>query len=178
MQVRAESIWDESMSLADLKQQLLAAVDNEDYALAAAIRDTLQQKQTDSKLAVEDANARFYDAFRSGNIKSMEEIWGHGDHVQVVHPASNIIAGREAVMESWAQIMKGIRPRAFNISIQDVRVYATETHGTVTCTEIMDADESRGRCAATNLYEKQNGKWVIVHHHGSPARALTRQIQL
>lgn len=24
------------------------------------------------------------------------------------------------------------------------------------------------RTAATNVFEKQNGRWVMVHHHGSP----------
>eukprot|EP00775_Hariotina_reticulata_P003420 gene3420-3693_t len=118
------------MTLADLRQQLDAAVSKEDYNLAAQLRDTLQQRQTDARLAIEDANSRFYDAFRSGNIK--------GDHVQVIHPGAPCIAGRRLVMESWATILKGIRPNAFKISVEDVRVFAlSDTHGLVTCVEIL-----------------------------------------
>jgi protein-arginine kinase activator protein McsA len=36
------SVWDDSMTLADLRQQLDAAVSKEDYSLAAQLRDTLQ----------------------------------------------------------------------------------------------------------------------------------------
>jgi hypothetical protein len=41
--VRARSaVWDDSMTLADLKAQLEQAIDEEDYDRAARIRDTLQ----------------------------------------------------------------------------------------------------------------------------------------
>lgn len=39
---RATPVWDDSMTLGDLKAHLDAAVDAEDYDLAARIRDTLQ----------------------------------------------------------------------------------------------------------------------------------------
>lgn len=30
-------------------------------------------------------------------VQRMGEIWGHGDHVQCIHPGANCIAGREQV---------------------------------------------------------------------------------
>lgn len=157
------------MTLAQLRKELDTAVKQEDYALAANLRDTLQQRQTDARLAIEDANERFYAAFRSGNIKEMDKVWGKGDHVQIVHPGSACIAGRELVMESWAAILRGVRPNAFKIGLEDVRVFAlSDSQGLVTCLEVMDADDSRGRAVATNLFELQEGKWVMTHHHGSP----------
>ncbi|GBG00627.1 hypothetical protein Rsub_13381 [Raphidocelis subcapitata] len=156
------------MTLADLKAQLDQAIEQEDYDLAARIRDTLQHKQSDARLAVEDANRRFYDAFASGRIEEMSKVWGKGDHVQTIHPGAGVIAGREQVMESWRAVLKGVRPRAFRIAIEDVRVWASDASGVVTCTEVVDADDSQGRTIATNVFEKQGGKWVITHHHGSP----------
>lgn len=50
------------------------------------------------------------------------------------------------VMESWAAILRGVRPNAFKIDLEDIRVFAlSETQGLVTCVEVMDADDSRGR---------------------------------
>jgi hypothetical protein len=46
------------------------------------------------------------------------------------------------------------------------------SHAYVTCLEIMEASDSRGRILATNIFEKQGGQWKIVHHHGSPVRQL------
>lgn len=31
------------------------------------------------------------------HLQAMSRVWGNGDHVQVVHPGSNIIVGREEV---------------------------------------------------------------------------------
>jgi translation initiation factor 2A len=50
-----------------------------------------------------------------------------------------------------------------------VRHVAGEDMGYVTCVEVIDADDSFGRICATNVFEKQDGKWVIVMHHGSVA---------
>lgn len=117
---------------------------------------------------MEDANRRFYDAFASGRADEMARCWGQGEHVQCVHPGGGVVAGREAVMESWKAVLSGVRPRAFRIRVEDVRVAAGDTQGFVTCTEHVETDDARGRTIATNVFEKQRGKWVIVMHHGSP----------
>ncbi len=39
---RGATMWDDAMSLADLKAQLDVAIDAEDYETAASIRDALQ----------------------------------------------------------------------------------------------------------------------------------------
>eukprot|EP00199_Chlamydomonas_sp_CCMP681_P005854 CAMPEP_0119108864 /NCGR_PEP_ID=MMETSP1180-20130426/15869_1 /TAXON_ID=3052 ORGANISM="Chlamydomonas cf sp, Strain CCMP681" /NCGR_SAMPLE_ID=MMETSP1180 /ASSEMBLY_ACC=CAM_ASM_000741 /LENGTH=230 /DNA_ID=CAMNT_0007094535 /DNA_START=57 /DNA_END=749 /DNA_ORIENTATION=+ len=169
-----ESEADEDLSLAELRQKLDVALKQEDYSAAARFRDALQHKSVDAKLAVEDANRAFYAAFRSGNVKEMESIVGQGEHVQVVHPGSNCIAGREAVIESWRSLLVNVRPRAFKLALEDVRVWANDTCGTVTCVEVINADDSTGRIAATNVFEKQGGRWVLIVHHGSPAPPLKR----
>lgn len=48
-------------------------------------------------------------------------------------------------MASWAQILRGVRPNAFKISVEEVRVFASGDHGFVTCVEVIDADDSGGR---------------------------------
>jgi translation initiation factor 2A len=35
----------------------------------------------------------------------------------------------------------------------------------VTCVEKVASDDGVGTLAATNVFEKQNGEWKIVHHH-------------
>lgn len=49
-------------------------------------------------------------------------------------------------MESWASILRGVRPNAFKITLEEVRVFAlSETTGLVTCVEVVEADDSKGR---------------------------------
>eukprot|EP00798_Chlamydomonas_sp_ICE-L_P026999 gene26999-9017_t len=119
----SDAVLEDAVSLMDLRTQL---------------------KETDAKLAIEDANSKFYEAFRNGNLQAMEEVWGHGDHIQVVHPGLNSIAGRESVMSSWKSILTNIRPGAFKVKIEDVRIAASEHNGFVTCVEMMNADETQG----------------------------------
>ncbi|KAF5835313.1 hypothetical protein DUNSADRAFT_7593 [Dunaliella salina] len=104
----------------------------------------------------------------------MDQIWGQGEHVQVIHPGGECIAGREMVMDSWRSVLTNIRPRTFMIDLEDVRVCASDNHAFVTCVEIINADESKGRICATNIFEKQDGKWFIVLHHGSIAPLLRK----
>lgn len=113
---------------------------------------------------MEEANDAFYAAFRSGSLAGMAAAWGEGEHVQCVHPGAAVIAGRGPVLESWKAVLGSGR---MAISLQDVRIFATEAEGFVTCVEVLEAADSRGRVVATNVFERQGGRWVLVHHHGS-----------
>eukprot|EP00798_Chlamydomonas_sp_ICE-L_P016502 gene16502-22729_t len=155
-------------SLADLRQQLDCALGIENYAAAARLKKAIQQKESDAKFAVEDANLRFYEAYDSCSIEGMDEMWGAGEHIQVVHPGAACITGRDAVLASWEKVLGYLRPRSSKVSVEEVRVAASEYHGFVTCVEVMEADGSKGRICTTNVFEKQNGKWLITHHHGGP----------
>jgi hypothetical protein len=58
------------------------------------------------------------------------------------------------VLESWAAILRGVRPNAFKITLEDVRVCAlSETTGLVTCVEVVEADDSKGR------WVQQRSRW-------------------
>lgn len=123
----------------------------------------------------------------------MDAVWGKGDHIQCIHPGAGCVAGRDSVLQSWRLALSGSR---LKVKLEDVRIFATDTHGFVTCVEVVDASDSQGRqvhqvqrgegharlqprpdlrssllgrIVATNIFEKQRGRWYITHHHGSPA---------
>jgi ketosteroid isomerase-like protein len=144
--------------------------------------------EADARTAVEDANARFYAAFRSGSAAAMADAWGTGDHVQVIHPGGGCIAGRAAVLESWRVVTGGI---GLDVILRDVRIHAPPGSpvAVVTCLELVDVGDARGRNVATNVFEWQpdedavaagpgdgagvvggpGGGWKLVLHHASPA---------
>jgi ketosteroid isomerase-like protein len=35
-------------------------------------------------------------------------------------------------------------------------------------TSSTDGEGQESRVFATNLYERQQGRWLLIHHHGSP----------
>lgn len=65
--------------------------------------------------------------------------------IKVEETNANNFETHNQVIESWRAILRGVRPRAFRIKIEDVRVWAGDASGYVTCTEVVEADESQGR---------------------------------
>lgn len=72
----------------------------------------------------------------------MKAIWGKGDHVQCIHPGGGCIAGHELVLESWRFVLMGGKMK---FKLEDVRIFATDTTGFVTCVEVIDANDAKVR---------------------------------
>jgi len=146
------------------------AINDEDYGLAAKLRDEIKRRNRDGREMVREANRMFYAAFEDCDFRGMAAIWGDGDHVQCIHPQAGCIAGRADVLASWHAVLGGVG--SFSIRLENVRITLLgEASAYVTCTEIVSARDNKGRTAATNIFEKQQGRWQIVHHHGSPEPA-------
>ena len=128
---------------------------------------TAVSHQVNSSAGVSDANERFYQAFRSSDMKAMRAVWGDGEHVQCLHPGSACISGADQVMSSWEIVFGSLPPgTGLDVSVEQVRVHAAEGWGFVTCVEKVDSDTgSGGMLAATNVFEVQDGEWKIIHHH-------------
>jgi ketosteroid isomerase-like protein len=119
--------------------------------------------------AIRAANARFYRAFESLDIARMDPLWLHAEHVACVHPGWPRLHGWEAVRESWAAIFRNTREMRFTLT--DVQVEVRGDLAWVTCTENI-LSETRGNVSvtailATNVFERQVGDWLMVHHHAS-----------
>ena len=123
--------------------------------------------------AVEEANARFYQAFESLELARMDEVWSHGRHVRCVHPGWLLLSGWEAVRQSWEAIFRGSAEMRFGIT--DVDVHVEGDFAMVTCRENI-LSHARGQIAvtalvATNLFERQDDEWLMIHHHASATLA-------
>ena len=124
---------------------------------------------SDDVSEVEQANARFYQAFETLDLARMERVWAHDEHVKCVHPGWPILIGWEAVRSSWATIFENTGEMRFTLS--DVRASVRGELAWVTCTENIFS-EVHGRLAvtsvlATNLFERGPDGWRLVHHHAS-----------
>jgi ketosteroid isomerase-like protein len=118
---------------------------------------------------VEEANARFYRAFETLDIAEMDEVWAHGEHARCVHPGWPLLSGWDAVRSSWETIFANTEEMRFTLS--DVNVNVSGPLAWVTCTENILSDV-QGRVTvtsilATNLFERADGSWRLVHHHAS-----------
>jgi ketosteroid isomerase-like protein len=151
-----------------LMRELQVAIEEENYTQAAKIRDSLKVLQEDSKASVLSANARFYNAFRKGDLAAMQSLWEKADNVCCVHPGASGVLGYDDVMESWEVVWMNY-DFPLDIELKNVRVHFRGDVGYVTCVEfVRTKGRSWGAQFVTNVFEKIDGQWFISIHHASP----------
>lgn len=118
---------------------------------------------------VEDANAGFYRAFETLDLAEMDRVWAHDASVRCVHPGWPLLCGWEAVRASWRTIFENTGEMRFTLS--DVTVNVAGDLAWVTCTENILAETgervSVTAILATNLFERTDAGWRLIHHHAS-----------
>lgn len=116
--------------------------------------------------AVGSANAAFYWAHEARDLGAMQAVWEHSDRVVCTHPGWPILRGWAAVEESWRRILEGPGRNQFIITNEAVEVVGGIAW--VTCDENLVASGMTGTVAATNVFVRAGGGWLLVNHHGSP----------
>jgi ketosteroid isomerase-like protein len=114
---------------------------------------------TDSD-AVLAANLEFYRAFAARDLPAMDALWARRAPVACLHPGWTALKDRDAIMESWTGILSN--PDAPRIACfdEEVFLYGGDV-ALVLCEEELDG----GTLAASNLFVRENDKWLIAHHH-------------
>jgi ketosteroid isomerase-like protein len=111
------------------------------------------------------ANGRFYEAFSKGDFDGMADLWAEHAPVTCIHPLSQALSGREAVLESWKEILRAptrgvlrcVRPSAHLVSARVAIVTCYESEG-----------GQAAHLAATNVFTLEGGRWRMVHHQAGP----------
>jgi len=119
---------------------------------------------------VRRANDAFYRAFESLDVPRMEAVWLHSARVHCTHPGWARLAGWPAVLDSWQRIFENTIGIRFEITGIEISVLGDLAW--VVCTENITSETVDGpalaRVEATNVFERHDGRWALVHHHGSP----------
>ncbi len=119
--------------------------------------------------AVRAANLAFYTAFSSLDIQQMAGVWEHTERTLCVHPGWRALSGWQAIGESWESIFNNTTLMHFNIT--GARVVIEGDSAWVCCTEnvttVLDGRAAEFAIQATNVFVRTEGRWRLVHHHGS-----------
>lgn len=116
----------------------------------------------DISAALLSANEAFYDAFDTADLDAMRAIWAAEHEVACLHPGAPPIFGREAVLQSWFDILG--TPQRPAIQCAEARAIAFDRSGMVICREVL----SGGFLMATNIFVREHDVWRIVHHQAGP----------
>lgn len=117
----------------------------------------------------EQAEAVFYDAFESGDLDAMAEIWAQSNAIVCVHPHGPQLVGYDKVMQSWRNILD--HGAAFRISVELVNQYDNGDVAVRFVNETLINENSSAApvtVLATNAYRRTESGWRIVLHHASP----------
>lgn len=112
------------------------------------------------------ANVAFYEAHEARDLAAMDAVWEHSDRVVCVHPGWPILRTWPEVRESWRRILEGPGRNQFILTNESVHVEGDV--GWVTNDENVVAGAVSGTIAATNIFVRVDGRWLLVAHHGSP----------
>lgn len=121
----------------------------------------------------EDAEAAFYAAFERGDVDAMMTVWADDDPTIVcVHPRGPVLAGRQAVKQSWQTIFARSPGLKFRIAPQlKTRDSHLVVHVIYEHIQLSGEERRQHTVIATNAYRRTGAGWRMVLHHASPATA-------
>jgi ketosteroid isomerase-like protein len=115
-------------------------------------------------------NEAFYEAFESLDIASIDRLWAKQEYVTCIHPGWTLRLGWPAVRDSWVLIFNNTFSMKFELT--EIQIQVAGDLAWVICTENITSRQGdvtqESRVLATNLYERMDGRWLMIHHHGSP----------
>ena len=118
---------------------------------------------------LEKVNSKFYQAFESLSIEKMEDVWSHSDNTVCVHPGWDLFTGWLAIRESWVRIFQNTQSIKFVITNTKIKI--AKDIAIVVCLEnienAIDEQNVKFGVLATNIFELNNKKWLMIHHQGS-----------
>jgi ketosteroid isomerase-like protein len=117
------------------------------------------------------ANASFYRAFTAGDYAAMSQLWAERAPLICLHPGAPALFGREAVLDSWRQVLSS--PPGFVMRCDHARVHLIGELAIVTCYE--GNDDRPAHLAATNVFIIEDGAWRMLHHHAGPLSTPIRR---
>jgi len=126
---------------------------------------------------VKGASKAFYAALAViDNGEAMERVWAHTPYVTYVGPRakSSVIVGWDALKKYWEDTNKLFTERKATLTDQHIHVngnMAYEIGQETGEQKLKDGSSPQIDYFVTNVYEKLDGRWVIISHHVQPKSA-------
>jgi len=128
----------------------------------------LRAEQRSDIEAVTAANLAFDTALSTRDINAMEKVWAAEPYVIAVHPASKVlIVGWDAVRKSWEGTFD--RFAEISVSMKEPQIHVAKNVAWVVGIESAQEKFKNGDAVSftaftTNMYEKRDGRWLMVLH--------------
>ena len=126
---------------------------------------------------VRKASKEFYAALSrmcNGDARSLADVWSHGTAVTAMHPIGGREVGWEAVKQSFGKVAELSSGGKVELKDQLIHVAGDVAYEVgVERGEIKLAGKQVNIDArVTNVYQRRNGAWKLVHHHTDTSAAM------
>ena len=117
-----------------------------------------------------EVNDIFYRALGTRDLELMKTIWVLEERAGCVHPGWTILRGWENIYQSWENIFDP--EDQVDINLSEVKISINNNMAWLTCVQemvyIKREPSMFNLSQSTNIFEKRDGKWLMVVHHASP----------
>ena len=140
-------------------------------SLCLLLSCTIAAAQQSSEIdAVKAANQAFYSAFSARDVTAMQKVWSSDADIQNIGPTNKSVTvgwdkigkGFNGLFETYPELTASMEP---HIKIVEVVAWATGIE------QVQRKDKagttSSAKNLVTNIFQKQDGHWLMVHHHAS-----------
>ena len=115
-------------------------------------------------------NRTFYTALHTLDMSLMAQVWLREDWVKCLHPGWDLLVGWDEVHRSWEEIFRSTEQMM--VSISRPLVHVAGDVAWISCLENVTTayqnDFSSALVEATNIFQRRQGRWLLVHHHTTP----------
>jgi ketosteroid isomerase-like protein len=144
-------------------------------AIALPAGDAVGQEQTRQMSDIERVNAAsqvFIAAISGRDLRAMDKLWAHESYVTFIGPLSTtVVVGWEGVMKAWE--MRFNQFERVTISLADSHVHTNgKIAWSVGVEKVQLLRKDGGTLSfdafVTNVFEKRDGRWLMVSHQATP----------
>lgn len=126
---------------------------------------------------VRNASTQFYTALNSminGDAAPLTEIWSHSPTVTTMHPIGGRQVGWDDVRGSWEQVSHLATSGSVELKDQHLHVAGDAAFevGVEQGRFTLAGEEVAVEHRVTNVYQREDGVWKIVHHHTDASPAM------
>jgi ketosteroid isomerase-like protein len=138
------------------------------FSRLISVGNSCTRRDMSDEATILAANAAYYRAFATADFAAMSRVWAEGN-VSCIHPGWPVLIGRQAILESYREILRN--PNQERIESRNETVMVSGDEARVFCVEFVGG----AALATTNLFTRVDDAWRMTHHQASPIAALVEE---
>jgi ketosteroid isomerase-like protein len=144
------------------------------FIIGGGMANSAMAQETSDMDDVKAANEAFYVALSARDMGAMVTIWSYKTEIRHISPRSKEIdVGLDAAIENWEGLFTAFPE--FKITCEQTYIRINGSTAWISCLEKAQWKNENGATQTathfgTNIFEKHDGEWQMVYHHGSAVR--------